>query len=278
MKKEGYWGEDDWAPEPDCDDYGDDPEFDVNAGYYGELEAPLDDEPAELASTYDHAYATYLGARQRFQQLKMARGFMPVVALTDNQTTVPIDAGPVPSGSKGKDKNKGKGKSKKGKGQNVVRYPYTTAKDADPRGRAKATNCLRCGQLGHWAANCPQNAKSSSPTSSNKRPAPGHTEGMAVKTEETLVLFQDEYGAECVDATMLDPGTSAFLSGYGPFVRYVKHLEELGYPVNQIRFARCERRFQFGGDASAQARWTVDRLTASWALSNATWCLAIRLC
>ena len=119
--------------------------------------------------------------------------------------------------------------------------------------------CLRCGQLGHWASSCPQNAKGST-SPSNKRPAPSTTttEGMAVHSESALVQFQDIHGAEHPEATMLDPGASAFLSGYGPFKRYVEHLSDLGYPVNTIRFARCERLFQFGGDASSQARWTVN--------------------
>ena len=81
---------------------------------------------------------------------------------------------------------------------------------------------------------------------------------MAVQTEHALVLFQDEYGDERPDATMLDPGASAFLSGYGPFKRYVDHLNSMNYPVNTIRFARCERQFHFGGDASSQSGWTVD--------------------
>ena len=47
---------------------------------------------------------------------------------------------------------------------------------------------------------------------------------MAVHAEKALVLFQDEHGEERPDATMLDPGASAFLSGYGPFKRYLDHL------------------------------------------------------
>ena len=100
----------------------------------------------------------------------------------------------------------------------TIRYPPSTQGKADPKGRAKAATasmtCLRCGQLGHWAASCPQNAKGSA-SPSNKRPAPSTTttEGMAV----------DEHGQDHPEATMLDAGASAFLSGYGPFKRYVVH-------------------------------------------------------
>ena len=72
------------------------------------------------------------------------------------------------------------------------------------------TTCLRCGQPGHWAAQCPQSARPSS--TATKRPAPGPREGMAVQNEQALVLFQDEHGDERPDATMLDPGASAFLT------------------------------------------------------------------
>ena len=211
---------------------------------------------------YDSAYATYMDARQRFQQLKLARRYLPIVALTDGQnassstTTSPTGQG------KGRDKGRGKGKGKnKNKSSTVIRYPPSTGGKADPRGQAKSATasmtCLRCGQLGHWASSCPQNAKGSN-SPSNKRPAPSTTttEGMAVHSEAALVQFM--HGAEHPEATMLDPGASAFLSGSGPFKRYVEHLTDLGYPVNTIRFARCERLFQFRGDASSQARWTVN--------------------
>ena len=79
-----------------------------------------------------------------------------------------------------------------------------------------------------------------------------------MQSEHAMLLFQDENGLDHPEATMLDPGASAFLSGFGPFKRYVQHLSEIGYPVNTIRFARCERQFQVGGEPSSKARWTVD--------------------
>ena len=81
---------------------------------------------------------------------------------------------------------------------------------------------------------------------------------MALQNETALVLFQDEMGTDRPDATMLDPGASAFLCGYGPFGRYLSHLHSMNYPINTIRFARCDRQFRFGGDASSRASWTVD--------------------
>ena len=272
---DGQWDEayyeDDWAEADDTysPDY-EDTAFDEDAVYYGYDDEPpeehegFDEDASSMAEAYDSAYATYMDARQRFQQLKLARGYLPIVALTDGQNASSSTTSSPTGQGKGRDKGRGKGKGKnKNKSSTVIRYPPSTGGKADPRGRAKSATasmtCLRCGQLGHWAASCPQNAKGST-SPSNKRPAPSTTttEGMAVHSESALVQFQDIHGVEHPEATMLDPGASAFLSGYGPFKRYVEHLNDLGYPVNTIRFARCERLFQFGGDASSQARWTVN--------------------
>ena len=121
--------------------------------------------------------------------------------------------------------------------------------------------CLRCGGQGHWAVNCPQNSSkgTSTSTSPNKRPAPSTTEGMVqhVKAEQAMILFQDQLGHDRPDATMLDPGASAFLAGYGPFKRYVEHLQSLDFPTETLEFVRCNRRFQFGGDAQSFSTWSV---------------------
>ena len=80
---------------------------------------------------------------------------------------------------------------------------------------------------------------------------------MAVGLETGMVIFQDSHGHERVDCTMLDPGASAFLCGYGPLRRYLQHLGELGYPLDKIEFVKCCRTFHFGGDAASLSSWTV---------------------
>ena len=56
---------------------------------------------------------------------------------------------------------------------------------------------------------------------------------------------------------MLDPGASAFLSGYGPFRKLLEHYEDLGYPTDLIKMTKGRRRFQFGGDASQWSDWST---------------------
>lgn len=76
---EAYY-EDEWyeAEEPYVPDY-EDAAFDDEAIYYGGEDEFNDDydgydeDAASMAEAYDSAYATYMDARQRFQQLKLAR-------------------------------------------------------------------------------------------------------------------------------------------------------------------------------------------------------------
>ena len=208
----GYYEEDEqWAEENhDYEVYDEGQDFDHDAGYYGEEEPwPDNDEvnsPSQMAAAYDAAFA-YTDARRRFQELKTARGYLPIVALTVGGNVSPSKGGSSSnatspaSATSWRTQGKGKGGSKGGKSKTTIRYPPQGAGNADPKGRARANmTCLRCGQAGHWAANCPQS--SSSPTTRTpaaKRPASSTTEAMASERkvdESALLIFQDSNGAE----------------------------------------------------------------------------------
>ena len=95
-------------------------------------------------------------------------------------------------------------------------------------------------------------------------PKGGATKRKTAPTESTVnhseyghVIFTDLGGHERHDCAMLDPGASAFLSGYGPFLRYMLKLKETNYDITEIKFMRCQRTFFFGGDASLNCTWTV---------------------
>ena len=89
---------------------------------------------------------------------------------------------------------------------------------------------------------------------SKRKTAP--TESTVGDVEHGHVIFTDDHGCERHDCAMLDPGASAFLSGYGPFYRYMLKLKETDYDITNIKFMRCKRTFYFGGDASLECTWT----------------------
>ena len=237
-------------------------EFDQEAIYYQEeAQEPLtQEEQHHHVEEYDEAFAAYVDARRRFNDIKLSRGFLPIVALSDpgagNVTpglgaSSPTSSKSTSKGFKGK---KGKGR---GGGKNSYKSPSRPAGKGEIKARSQAgvnaNTCLRCGAYGHRAAECPVNR------SPNKRPAPSTSstvESVAFDPPETgHVIFQDTNGHERTDAAMLDPGASAFLCGYGPFKRYVEHLRSIGFPLERLEFARCYRKFHFGGDAESWCRW-----------------------
>ena len=111
-------------------------DFDNDAAYYQTLD---DVDPTDQAEKFDTAYATYLDARKRFNKIKLSRGYLPIVALTDGNLSpgaaLPHSFGSLVSPGRGKDKTKkGKGKSD----SNTIRYPPRgKGKEPDPKGRAK---------------------------------------------------------------------------------------------------------------------------------------------
>eukprot|EP00913_Durusdinium_trenchii_P003467 g3210.t1 len=225
--------------------------FDADAAYYQEdyEEPELEFDPGE----YDEAYASYVDARKRFNDLKLSRGFLPVVALQDaSSSSSRFFQRPF--------KGLGKGKKGKGKGKSATyRYDKAPAKQPDPKGRGRAAltvACMRCGSTSHKTAQCTQQATPKpSTTSSGKRQA---VESVAILNDETsLVMLEDAAGHERPDCAMLDPGASSFLMGSKPLVRYVNHLQQLGYDLTQLQLHRCQRTFHFGGDHQKVSSWTV---------------------
>ena len=78
-----FYGGDDWGDvlEDDTSFNYDEDDFDSGAAYYQEDESE-DLVPFDVAD-YDEAFAAYTDARRLFNELKLARGYLPIVALLD---------------------------------------------------------------------------------------------------------------------------------------------------------------------------------------------------
>ena len=116
----GYYEDSEW-PAESYDDWHEDENFDATAVYYQDDDAAGDEAETPFpVETYDEAYAAYVDARKRFSDLRLSRGFLPVVALSDPSAgnLSPGLSSPGGSPGHGKGKKGGKGKGSGGKGKN----------------------------------------------------------------------------------------------------------------------------------------------------------------
>ena len=233
---------------------------------YMEEYPDLDEEfYTEVEQHYEDAYATYLDARRQMASLKASRGFYPVVALTDS-SALPVSPGGSlsPSGFKGggkpKGRSKGKGKNKGGKSSSAWQSKGPTIA---ARGQA-ASKCLKCGQPGHWTAQCPMNrgaggkpgAAKDGSNSSSKRT---RTDGTAMMVRD--LAMEGERGLPAIGDLgwygIQDGGASSVVCGHETLMQIMDHMQARGFSADHYRFLATDKVFGFGGDASRRADWSV---------------------
>ena len=184
------------------------------------------DGPDDAASEYDAIMANYVEARSKVNQMRMSRGYYPVVAMI-----------PENKGAGGKDKGKSKGKSSKGKTK-ARQAPKPPG--AKSRGKAAlgAQRCLRCGKAGHNADNCPV---------AGKRKA-DNMEDINMVTDVDEINLWDDDGTESEpdDTAQLDCGAASVVVGTQTLKRYLKVLMMKGFNLNDIPVWRCTKNLRFG--------------------------------
>eukprot|EP00913_Durusdinium_trenchii_P001396 g1291.t1 len=267
----------DWFDDPDDTYWQDDDE----AFFYDATS--VDDSSLFDTEEFDQVYAAYTDAKQRMQQLRQSRGFYPVVAMVDQRqmplgsSTTPRSPSP-PSGKKGKGK-KPKGKSTTSSSSGKGPTGKARAKDA-MAGMPETRTCLRCGKVGHLAANC--QTKTGSPKKRVLEDGDPLLAGMvfhqehlqfedAVEDLEQPVFYDAEEAyaqgeqlvraggwlTERADTAIQDQGASSFLMGTEYLLRYIRWLAAKGFDVSQLEFKRCDKAFRFGGDAEGHSRWMI---------------------
>ena len=267
----------DWFDDPDDTYWQEDDE----AFFYDAMS--VDDSSLFDTEDFDQVYAAYTDAKQRMQQLRQSRGFYPVVAMVDQRqmplgsSTTPRSPSP-PSGKKGKGK-KSKGKSTSSSSSGKGPTGKARAKDA-MAGMPETRTCLRCGKVGHLAANC--QTKTGSPKKRVLEDGDPLLAGMvfhqehlqfedAVEDLEQPVFYDAEEAyaqgeqlvraggwlTERADTAIQDQGASSFLMGTEYLLRYIRWLAAKGFDVSQLEFKRCDKAFRFGGDAEGHSRWMI---------------------
>ena len=210
--------------------------MDDGQDYYAEDPINFTAEPVYDVDEYDEVYATYQDAKSKLNALRTSRGFYPVVVSLDASSgakgseTRPKS---MTSGKKGKDKGK---KRAPGKGKGV--NPKGRAASAGFGGTSK-TLCLRCGQPGHWARNCPQ---AGSPDKKRKVDM-GEDINMV---QESYDLDNDDGDFESDDRAVQDGGAASVLGSYKQIRRYLCFLVEKGFNIHDLKAYSCVKTFSYG--------------------------------
>ena len=236
-------GQDDWSWEDEeCDEnayweedtFGEDTPVDQTEDYYpgayaveddGTLDAPYDTEE------YDNVFSSYIEAKSQLNRLRTSRGFYPVVAMVQQ----PFGGDRGSSKGKTKSKFKSKGKSKGGKSGAKGKRPQKGSAQARGKDAMGRSLCLRCGQAGHFARDCPNGGE-------KKRKAEDEEFNMV---ESSTDLEQPDANDE--DTAVMDSGAASVLGSRSRIYEYIKCLEKKGVNVDEdVEVFRCAKGFRYG--------------------------------
>ena len=189
------------------------------------------------AEEFDEVYSAYVDAKQHLNRLRTARGFYPVVAMVQGPHH-PRDQGASHKGRGKRHGNKGgkSGKSKSSKGGGKARDPKGRGRDA-----LGSMICLRCGQAGHRARNCPKESGSGD----KKRKT--EAEDSNVMMVESFDISDDDFDTDSDDLAVQDQGAASVLGSKRQVRRYLKCLMEYGVDINkEVDVYFCSKGFRFG--------------------------------
>ncbi len=211
---------------------------DDDAVYYEDYTEEVVDAD-EAVTEFDEVYAAYTDARQRLNQMRVSRGFYPVVAMVPETK----DFG----GKKGHKGKKGKGTSSKGKFSGGKQSPKPPS--AVARGKAvfgSSEKCLRCGGYGHRAKACPHASKRKAETQETEGEILMVAEEDPVTTMEVCMYEDDGTESEPDDTAIWDSGAASVLVSRYHLRKYLKALMMKGFNIHTIEAWQCTKGFKFG--------------------------------
>ena len=194
----------------------------------------------EAVTEFDEVYAAYTDARQRLNQMRVSRGFYPVVAMVPETK----DSG----GKKGYKGKKGKGKSSKGKsfqgGKQSPKPPSAVARGKAVLGSSE--KCLRCGGYGHRAKACPHANKRKAESQETEAEILMVGEEDSPSTMEVCMHEDDGTESEPDDTAIWDSGAASVLVSRYHLRKYLKALMMKGFDIHTIKAWQCTKGFKFG--------------------------------
>ena len=235
------------------------PWVDADQAYYEDELDESNTEDAFDVEEFDSVYAAYSDAKARLNMLRTSRGFYPVVAMIDAPP-------PHQKGQLGKPKGVKKGKAK-GKGKSVKGKPSSPQSPISPKGKARGRAaigrqiCLRCGQAGHWARECPTGGEK------RKRTEAAEDEVMMVADydpdiTETPVFALDAHDLEddelqTCNTAVQDGGAASVLGSCAQVRGYLRYLMTNGYNLDELEVYQCKKGFKYGNSETEVTRKCV---------------------
>ena len=150
-------------------------------------------------------------------------------------------------GGKGSSKGKhvkGKDKTKSKQMPRPPPRPKDCGHAALAGSKVGTSKCLRCGQAGHWARDCPT-------AGAGKRKAENEVGDISMVTFAESTLKLDESS----DAAMLDCGAASLIASRFQPRKYVNFLKAVGFKVDDIPVWRCNKGFGFGNGNMNNTQW-----------------------
>ncbi|CAE7854667.1 unnamed protein product, partial [Symbiodinium necroappetens] len=212
--------------------------------YYDYDPGPQTDDVFDV-DEFDEIYASYTDANSKLNNLRVSRGFYPVVALVDRGGNNAVRQGGAGKGRGKARRDKGRGKGAGGK-QGPLSPKGSTAKARGQQAVGRQI-CLRCGQAGHWARNCPQAG------ADKKRKIDGGDDEVMM-VAETYSLNDEDLEEETNNRAMQDGGAASVLGSATAIRSYLRYLLEKGVDLSAIPCFRCSKGFRFGNSATGGSR------------------------
>ena len=217
---------------------------DEGEDYYDHDPGPQTEDVFDV-DEFDEIYASYTDAKSKLNNLRVSRGFYPVVALVDRGGNNAVRQGGAGKGRGKARRDKGRGKGAGGK-QGPLSPKGSTAKARGQQAVGRQI-CLRCGQAGHWARNCPQ-------ASADKKRKIDGGDDEVMMVAETYNLNDEDLEEEMNNRAMQDGGAASVLGSATAIRSYLRYLLEKGVDLATIPCFRCSKGFRFGNSSTGGSR------------------------